>query len=364
MGKSLNGRELGVGITQRKNGLYQARFTDQLGKRRTIYNESLTELRKRLRQEQVKNDHNIFMASKRITLNDWYCEWINVFKLNCRSTTIKTYNSRYKAIAKQLGSMYLDELNVVDIQRAFNNLQSDAQRKTVKKVLSSMLDKAVETNLIEKNLAKNINTVIDKTKKKEPRVLTKDEEKLLIKYSSNTIIGNLIIVGLGTGMRQGELRGLQKEDIDFKNNCIYVRRTLCCDYGFELHEPKTSAGVRLIPMTPTVRNALINQLNKSQKNKTQYNQYVFLGRSGKPILPAAIKQSMDRIIVQIRKDNPNFKNVTPHAMRHTFATRAIEHGMNPKVLQKILGHSDISMTMNLYCHATNDALYEAMEIFS
>lgn len=363
MGKSLNGKELGIGISQRKNGLYQARFTNQLGKRETIYSTSLTELRKNLRQEQVNNDHNIFKPYKRIRLDDWFVEWKNIFKNNCRNTTLNQYGVIYKNISKEIGNMYIDELTPFILQRVINNLKSDAQRKSTKKLLSNILNKAMYANLIPNNPAKHINTKIDKERTEEPRVLTKEEQQLLLSYSKNTCIYDFIVVALGTGMRQGEIRGLQKEDVDFDKNCIHVRHTLCYADGFELHRPKTDAGERLIPMTPSVKEALINQLNKSIIPKAEYKQYVFLNRQGQPMYPTRIKVSMDNIVKRIRKEYPYFKDITPHTLRHTFATRAIEKNMSPKVLQKILGHSKISITMDLYCHVTNNTLYEAMEIF-
>ena len=97
MGKALNGKELGVGISQRQDGLYQARFTNINGKRITIYDKSLKNIRDKLRRMDYEvNDSNI-------TLNQWFDIWIKTCKCNCRGSTIRVYTNRYKSISKHLG---------------------------------------------------------------------------------------------------------------------------------------------------------------------------------------------------------------------------------------------------------------------
>lgn len=364
MGKSLNGRELGIGISQRKDGIYQARFTNQLGKRRTIYDKNLSELRKKLRNEQFNNDIGMYTKTDKYTLNQWYDVWINTFKKHCRPTTLEGYRSLYKTISEQLGDIYLKDLNTIIIQRVFNDMPNDSYRECSKKILSNILNKAVDSNLILSNPARKVSTRIDGIPKDEQRVLTKQEEQLVLKYSKDCHLNNFIIVALGTGMRQGEIRALQKEDVDFENNCIYVRHTLCYinKKGFELHEPKTYSGKRIIPMTSKVRKALRNQIKKRELMKDKYPSYIFTTTRGQPLHRANIKICLDSIVNRIRAEDCDFQPITPHTLRHTFATRAIEKNINPKVLQKLLGHSDIKITLNTYCHTTNEKLYEAIEI--
>lgn len=368
MGKSLKGKELGIGISQRKDGIYQARFTNQLGRRRTIYNKSLSEIRKELRQEQVNDDHDIYTTTRKYTLDQWYEFWVSTFKQNCRNTTIKEYNATYKRISKALGSRYIDEISLMDMQIIFNEMPSDACREFSKKVIYNVFEKAIESNLIINNPARKINTKVDKKQKKEPRVLTKQEEQLILKYSKNNKANNFIVVALGTGMRQGEIRALQKEDIDFQNGCIYVNHTLCYtkENGFELHEPKTYSGKRMIPMTKPVKEALKTQLRIREKIKSdkEYSRYVFVNVKGRPMHSKDVNVLVNNLVGIIKENGYDIKPITPHTFRHTFATRAIEKDINPKVLQKILGHSNINITMNLYCHTNQDTLYEAMQKFN
>ena len=99
MGKSLAGKELGQGITQRKDGRYQARFTNRFGKRQTIYAKTLNEIRQRLRNEQYEDEKNLNIVSSDMTLDEWFDVWMDTCKKNCRNTTRANYTHSYKHLA-------------------------------------------------------------------------------------------------------------------------------------------------------------------------------------------------------------------------------------------------------------------------
>ena len=173
MGKSLQGKELGQGITQRKDGRYQARFTNRFGKRQTIYGKTLNEVRQKLRTEQYEDEKQINVVNSEMTLDEWFEVWITTCKGNCRDSTRGTYRTSYNRIKKSLGWRKLNGLNLIVLQQAFNDLQSDASRKDTKKTLVDMLNKAIDSDLLHKNVAKQINTIVSKEgKPEEPRVLT------------------------------------------------------------------------------------------------------------------------------------------------------------------------------------------------
>ena len=94
MGKSLNGKELGRGITQRKDGLYQARFINRFGKRQTIYAKTYNEITKKLRDEQYEDEKQLNVVDSNMTLDEWYEVWLETCKKNCRNTTKRTYSIR------------------------------------------------------------------------------------------------------------------------------------------------------------------------------------------------------------------------------------------------------------------------------
>ena len=128
MGKALNGKELGKGITQRKDGLYQARFTNRFGKRQTIYAKTITEITRKLRDEQYRDEKQINVVESSMTLNEWYEKWITVCKTHCRDTTKRTYEIQYNRLREKIGWRKLTNLNLVILQDAFNELATDNMR--------------------------------------------------------------------------------------------------------------------------------------------------------------------------------------------------------------------------------------------
>lgn len=375
MGQSLNGKELGKGITQRKDGLYQARFTNRFGKRQTLYATTITEITKKLRDEQYKDEKQINVIDNTITLDEWYEKWITTCKKHCRDTTKRTYAVQYNRLRKSLGWRKLTNLNLIVLQEAFNELATDKMRKDCKALLVDILNRAVETELIVKNIAVGINPYIDNEEKDEKRILSDDEVKILLETSKDGQLYPFFKVALGTGMRIGEILGLTWDCVDFENGIIDVQKTLCylSNDGvaiYEFHSPKTKAGKRQIPMTREVQNILMEQKLRKERIAIRHNprvgmeDLVFCSKTNNPINEANIRGAIRYLVEKINKANPNlnFQPLTPHGLRHTFATKAIAKGMKPKTLQKILGHNSLQMTMDLYCHVEQNTLREEMAL--
>ena len=203
MGKSLNGKELGKGLSQRKDGLYQGRFVNRFGKKQTVYAKTLNEVRQKLRNEQYEDEKALNVVAKDVTLDEWYEIWMDTCKKNCRDSTKETYAGHYRRIQKALGWRKLTSLNLLIMQQAINKLETDNERKNSKKILVDMLEKAIDSDLLIKNSAKQINTVISKEVKKERRVLTVGETELFFSYAKDTFYYNLYVVAIDTGMRIG-----------------------------------------------------------------------------------------------------------------------------------------------------------------
>lgn len=375
MGKSLNGKELGKGISQRKDGLYQGRFVNRFGKKQTLYAKTLKDIRQKLRNAQYEDEKALNVVTKEITLDEWYKVWMATCKKNCRESTKATYAGQYKRVQKALGWRKLTSLNLIIIQQAINELGTDNQRKETKKILVDMLSKAVEADLLIKNSARMVNTVISKEEKKERRVLTIRETSIFLEYTKDTFYYDLYILALETGMRIGELMGLKWSEIDYDKSVLYVRRSLCYfrrdgKYVFEWHDTKTHNSKRVIPLTKQAVKALKRQwirrqsilLKNASEVQEEYRDLVFVTKNNRPTQQFIVAECIDVAIRRIRKDYPEFEGFSPHCFRHTFATRAIERGMQPKILQKLLGHGSLQTTMDLYCHVTEDTLYDAMSL--
>jgi len=375
MGKSLNGKELGKGITQRKDGIYQARFTNRFGKRQTLYASTVTEITKKLRDEQFYDEKQINVVDTSMTLDEWFEKWISTCKKHCRDTTKRTYRTQYNRLRESLGWRKLSKLNLVILQDAFNELATDSMRSDCKALLVDILNRAVETDLLVKNVAFGINPIIDNDEKEERRVLADEEIEVILSTSKGGQLYPFFVLGLGTGMRMGEMLGLTWDCVDFESGMIYVRKTLCYlpNDGvaiYEFHAPKTKAGKREIPMTREVRDVLLEQKKWKDRVAVRHNprvgmeNLVFCSKTNNPIHESNIRGGIRYLVQKMNRENPNLQMepFTPHSLRHTFATKAIAKGMRPKTLQRLLGHNSLQMTMDLYCHVESCTLKEEMAL--
>lgn len=375
MGKALSGKELGTGITQRKDGLYQARFINRFGKRQTLYGKTISEITKKLREEQYNDEKQLNLISSGMTLDEWYECWVTTCKQHCRNTTLRAYEIQYNRLRPELGWRKLSSLNLVVLQEAFNHLKTDASRSDCRAVLIDMLNRAVESDLLVKNVAYGINTMLNDEEYEEKRILSDKEIEILLSKKKGCSLQNFLIVGLGTGMRMGEILGLTWDCVDFEKGLIRVRQTLTYlpnngEAIYEFHKPKTKAGKRDIPMTVEVKEALLAQQRWKSHVVIRHNpkpgmeNLVFCSKTNNPIHESNVRQSIRYLVDKINRDNPelDFKPFTPHGLRHTFATKCIAKGMKPKTLQKILGHNSLQMTMDLYCHVEESTLKEEMAL--
>lgn len=376
MGKSLNGKELGKGICQREDGLYQARFTNRFGKRQVIYDKTYNGIQKKLREAKVADDSAVNVVSTNMTLDEWYKKWMDTCKINCRNNTKDTYARHYKRVKDALGWRKLNSLNLVVMQDAINNLRTDNERKNSKKILVDMLDKAVATDLIPKNVARQITTDYTREEKKTRRVLTIEETDIFLAEAVNAFYYNLFVVALETGMRIGELSGLQWEDVDFRNKVIHVRHSLTYfsnsegKYVFELHPTKTRKGLRVIPLTTKAVTALQRQrfvkqalINGGKEPLEGYENLVFVTKNNRPTTEFLVTECINGIIRRIHKNNPDlvFEKFTPHCFRHTFATRYLEAEVPLKTVSALLGHTQLQLTTDLYMHVTQESLFKGVE---
>lgn len=377
MGKSLKGKELGKGISQRKDGLYQARFINRFGKRQTIYAKTYNDITKKLRDAQYEDEKQINVVTSNMTLDEWYNVWMTTCKKHCRDTTRRTYSVQYNRLREELGWRKLTNLNLVIIQNAFNNLKSDKSRKDCKALLVDMLNRAFESDLINKNVAVSVNTKIDGTEQPEKRVLTPDEIQILYQSTRNSQLYPFFVLALNTGMRMGEILGLTWECVDFETGFIHVEKTLCYlpNNGtaiYEFHPPKSKAGKRNIPMSKQVMEILQEQkawrdkVNSRFKAQPGFGNLVFTSKTNHPLHESNIRTAIRYLVNRINTENPaqTFEVFTPHCLRHTFATNRITKGMRPKTLQKLLGHNSLQMTMDLYCHVLDSTLKDEMSIIT
>lgn len=371
MGKDLNGKELGVGISQRKDKIYQARYSDRWGKRKTIYNSSLRELRKQL-AEAIANNKNFSSIKEEITLDKWFNRWMEVYKeRSIRPNTKREYTHiYYKNISPYIGTRHINSLVKSDIQmlidKASDNNYAYERQSKIKVILRDMLQRAVEDNLIINNPVSGIKLRADKEIK--AKALTIDEQSVFFEYCKNTFYDNLFNVAVNTGLRPGELFALQLRDIDLDDGFIDVNKTLVYQKyltderkEFHIEPPKTKQSYRKVPINSVCRKYLKSQIELkrvvSQKRPKQQNEYLFVTKFNTPLNSVIFSDAIKAVIRQINLTKPfdnQFEVFSGHTFRHTFATRCFENGVDAKVVQSYLGHASLKMTMDLYTHVTDD----------
>lgn len=359
------GKKLPPGIVMRPDGRYMGRFSFN-GERYNLYDKDLKELKKKLANLKYEVEHGLFAKQENITVSGWFDIWIKEYKEpTVKKGTVGVYRDNFNSYLKDtIGKKKLKDIRPEHIQKIYNDLNKKGySRNTVELVsvvLSGMYKQAIKNKIIRENPVP-LATLPRLEEKKEPRVMTVDEQRTFMEYSKDSYLHDMFELALATGMRSGELRGLQWKDIDFKNNLIHVTGTLVyVNNEYVMDTPKTPTSRRDIPMLDNVV-YLFKQRKTRQsegrlklgdkwKSKEGLENLVFTTETGYPINRDMLKQEVNRVIDNIRKDNPNYEHITPHTFRHTFATRCIENGMPPQVLKTLLGHSKLSMTMDLYSH--------------
>lgn len=228
-----------------------------------------------------------------------------------------------------------------------------------------MLEYAMDNDIIIKNPCnKSVKSNIGE-KSEERIVYNVVQQKIFLEYIRNTCFENQYRLILQTGLRFGELSGLKWEDIDFEKREIRIVRSLNFNNKskeWQISTPKTKNSVRTIPLTNEAILILKKQKKKIDKYKVlnlKWEGFVFVNSKYNPIYNDSYKDSLKSIC-----ENAGLPRITLHNLRHTFATRCIEAGMMPKTLQRILGHSNIQTTMDLYVHVTDDHKRDEMERIS
>ena len=370
MGKDLKGKELGVGISQRKDGLYTARFTGKNGKRKQKYFKKLQECRKWIADAQFEDEHGDINVSGDLTVDAWFDYWIeNIKGKTVRWNTLSSYKGRYeKNIKDVIGNMLIKDVKPMHCQNILNIMDNNGyaggSMERTKITMSCMFSDACENGFIPINpVSKSV-----KCPKKEnvnTRVLTLKEQKKFLATARSSVNYYHFLFILQTGVRSSELRGLKWSDIDFENRIIHIQRNVTYDSNnnkFIVGELKTNSGYRDIPMTGIASEILAN-IKRNIADKTnmlsfEFADHIFLNSNNKLIPNSNYDSYLEKIC-----NKAGIEKISMHTLRHTFAARCIESGMKPKTVQKLLGHANISMTMDLYVHVTEDEKEKEMQKF-
>lgn len=315
-------------------------------------------------------------SDDKITLAEWFHCWLFDYRIkDLKPKSFEKYEGIYRNYIKdsEIGKIKLKDLRATHLQKFYNKLESQYNKppSTIRNLntrLKPCLSDAEKQGYIPKNYCKMVNLPKDNNIK-EVNILTKDEQQEFIRYIKGHKLEMLFLTALGTDLRLGELLGLKWSDINFDTKIITVSRNLSRAKNketgkYELIEqtPKTKNGYREVPIPTNILDKL--KEHKIHQNKQRlfvgqvykYNDYVFTDDIGNPIDDKRPGRNLKSILKKL-----NINPIKFHALRHTYATRLFENNIPPKTVQALMGHSDISVTMDIYTHVMNDTKLEAVE---
>ena len=389
MGKDLKGKELGKGLGQRKDKYYYAKYSYH-GKKGQQSFHTLVEA-KNWRQEQLylcRHPELRTATSPDMTVDAWFNRWLKDVVGNRAPNTLRNYRERYEHnVQPFIGSMLLRDVKPMDCQMILNAMESDYAGSTIRQTYMTMgtfFKSAKDNGFIDRHPMDGVRYTKPVRAVDDIHFLTVDEQKRFLEAAKGSHNYAQYALILETGLRTGEMIGLTWDAIDWEKRTLTVNKTL--EFRYKQDEwragpPKTESSYRTIPLTDTAYDILreiydtreyrkesrdlstvltFMDRKTGQKRKLVMRDLVFINwRTGMP----AKNSSYDTHLYKLC-DDAGIKRFCMHALRHTYATRAIESGMQPKVLQKLLGHASITTTMNRYVHVTDDSMKKAVAQFA
>ncbi len=378
--KDHKGRLLRTGESQRKDLIYQYRYTDCRGKRQSIYDSDLQSLRKKEKEIQKQLDDGIDYEAGQITVIELLEKYIGL-KQGVRYNTKVGYSFVLNLIKKEdFGYRKISTIKVSDAKQWFLKLHRDGRGystiTSVRGVIKPAFQMAVDEDAVRKNPFIFKLTDVVPNDSEQRIALTEEQLDTWMGYiqhdSTYSKYYDEFVVLLETGMRVSEFCGLTMNDLDFENRRIRVDHQLVRERGgkYYVEETKTESGCRFIPMTEVVFQSLKNMLARRPKVKKEpmvdgYTGFIMLDKNGNPKVALHIENEMRWAMKKYKKLYPNkpLPHITPHVFRHTFCTNYANAGMDIKNLQYLMGHSDAGVTLNVYTHATyNHAASQMVQI--
>lgn len=373
-------RILHTGETQKADGRYRYTYTDTDGNKKDVYSWRLDhndpypkgkrkDLSLREKEKQIEQDkfNQIVSNGGNYTVQSLVEKYVSL-KTGVRHSTQAGYKTVINILKNDhFGSKRIDKVKLSDAKAWLIKLQKIDGRSyssihTIRGVLRPAFQMAENDDLIRKNpfqfelatVVVNDSVTREAITRKQQREYLRfiSEDEHFCKYHDG------IFILFNTGLRISEFCGLTLSDIDFQKKRIRVNHQLLrtSQMQYIIEAPKTESGVRYVPMTEEVANCFYRIVEKRVAPKVEpmingYTGFLFLDKNDMPMVALHWEKYMQHIL---EKYNSIYKvqmpKITPHVCRHTFCSNMAKSGMNPKTLQYIMGHSDISVTLNTYTH--------------
>ena len=387
MGKNLKGKEIGKGLCQRKDGKFAARYTAKDGSRKEKHFLTLPEARNWLADAQYEDKRGVYNPSSEMTVDAWFEFWINNLIVDLAPNTRRNYRERYtKNIQPLIGSMSLCDVKPMHCKIVLNRMDATYAGSTIRQcyiAMGTMFRAAVMNGMLIKHPMDGVRYTKPVRAVDDIKFLTVEEQEAFLETAKRSHNYRQYVLLLETGLRTSEMIGLTWDAIDWKKRTLTVNKTLEYRHKqgyWRAGPPKTATSYRTIPLTNRAyevlkacyderytrkESELLSQILEYIDRRTGQTGYllmrdlVFINfRTGEP----AKNSSYDTHLYKLC-DEAKIKRFCMHALRHTYATRAIERGIQPKVLQKLLGHASIKTTMDRYVHVTDASLTNAVKQF-
>lgn len=369
MGKDLKGKELGAGISQRKDGLYVARFTDQWGRRTApIYAKTVREIKKKYREAKYEDEHGLTGSGSSVTLKEWYDMWITTYAPSrIKPSSIAVFKSLIqKHVLPYFGKMKLKDITPMQVQHWMHSRNEEIPVRNESLIaLRSMLKDAVILGLILANPAEKIPKI---TQTKQPiKAITVEQAKLIFEQWRQRdgmeeweIFCKFL---LQSGWRFGEAAALCEPDVDWKNKILHVRHTLHTSHPTTKQPyfttPKTTDSLRDVPLTNQLADLIIQALELQKKRAEQFpdrwatrkmkeERLIFVSRFGAPLTTSGLSSALNHVVAKINERLPEpeqLPHFSTHSFRKGFASLCYANDVPLKVTQQLMGHGDQTMTL-------------------
>ena len=360
-------------IRKRSDGRWEGRYTagrdPETGK--TVYKNVLgktqTEVKAKLKQAIQENAEVDTLKAAQYTVGQWMDVWFeNYAKIKVRPSSHQTYRGYIdNHIKPNIGKIPLGKLTTLELQKLYKKLLSKGRvdrieakgqpkglsPKTVRnihQVISSAMDFAKAQKLIAVNPTDGC--ALPKLEHREMKTLPVEQLASFLREAKESGVFEMYYIELATGLRRGELLGLKWEDLDLEQCTLRVQRQVSRINGEVVEAPlKTKNSYRTISLGEDAVGIL-----KKQKKKCGDSEYVFPSPTGGPISPDSVIQMLHRVLKRAGLPKVRF-----HDLRHTFATVALQNGVDIKTVSGMLGHYSAGFTLDTYAHVTTAAQREA-----
>lgn len=355
-------------IRRRPDGRWEGQISvgyDSQGKRkrRSFYGRTRAEVVQAMEVALAEIRAGTYVAPSDLTVGQWLDTWLREYAApSIRPATWRSYESNIRVHLKPaLGSVRLRHLQAAQVQRLLNDKLAGGLSPRSVEIMYTILHAALKQAAREGLVSRNVADYAKKPRKqrREMRVLTNEEMGALLNAAATERLGICIEVLLGTGLRRGELVALRWQDVDLQSGVIHVTRTVnrvrlpdgSRRTTLSVQEPKTAAGRRSVPLPPSVLLALRQWRARQNEERLIMGDawvdtgLVFTTPLGTMVDPDNLAHMLARVARRA-----GLSGVTAHTLRHTYATRLAENGVPAKIAQELMGHSTITLTLDIYTH--------------